>query len=125
MLGLPMSTRKRTSETGQAMATPLVPVPYPTPRKTTSKRESSGQLTALITWIKNSPNEAYRAMSQIKSMTPSAATPPGDSAPKAKFKLPHPAMFEGERESWLPFRNRMMAKLRSHSELSNQQRLDY
>ena len=97
-----------------AIVTPLVLAPYPTPRKTTSEKE----LNELSIWIKNSPNEAYRAMSQIKSMTPSA-TPLDDSAPKAKFKLPHPAMFEGERESWLLFRNRMMAKLRSHGELSN------
>ena len=121
MLGLPISTRKRTSETGQAMATPLVPGPYPTPRKTTSEKE----LNKLSTWIKNSPNEAYRAISQIKSLTPPSAAPPAGPAQKTKLKLPHPAIFEGERESWLPFRNRMMAKLRSHGELSNQQRLDY
>ena len=59
------------------------------------------------------------------SATTPPAAPPAGPTQKTKFKLPHPAMFEGKRESWLPFRNKIMAKLRSHSELSNQQRLDY
>ena len=80
-----------------ATATPLVPVPYPTPRKTTSERESSGQLTALTAWIKNSPSEAYRAMSALKSITPSAAPLVG-LALKAKFKLLYLVIFEGKRE---------------------------
>ena len=84
------------------MVTLLVSAPYPTPRKTTSKRELFGQLAALTAWIKNSPSEAYRAIIQMKSITPSATTPPAappaSPTQKTKFKLPHPAMFKGERE---------------------------
>ena len=57
-------------------------------------------------------------MTTLKSII-SSDPPLGDSALKAKFKLLYPAMFKGKREFWLPFRNKIIVKLRSHDELLN------
>jgi len=50
-----------------------------------------------------------------------------DSATSIREEFPDPPLFEGNKDVWIPFRNRMVTKLRNDGDLysSTQQRLDY